>query len=62
MQNGNTNKIWELLDTVPDPEIPVISVSIKLLYFFFSRSSFTTYTQHHNPNKRQEKEEVMQNL
>ena len=26
MQNGNTNKIWELLDTVPDPEIPVISV------------------------------------
>ncbi|MEE2700496.1 MAG: 1,2-phenylacetyl-CoA epoxidase subunit PaaD [Bacteroidota bacterium] len=26
MQNGNTNKIWELLNTVPDPEIPVISV------------------------------------
>ena len=26
MQNGNTKKIWELLDTVPDPEIPVISV------------------------------------
>ena len=26
MQNGNTNKIWELLDTVPDPEIPIISV------------------------------------
>lgn len=26
MQNGNTDKIWELLDTVPDPEIPVISV------------------------------------
>jgi len=26
MQNGNTNKIWELLNTVPDPEIPAISV------------------------------------
>mgnify|MGYP001215608579 FL=1 len=26
MQNGNTRHIWELLDTVPDPEIPVISV------------------------------------
>lgn len=26
MQNGDTNKIWELLNTVPDPEIPVISV------------------------------------
>lgn len=26
MQNGNTDKIWELLNTVPDPEIPVISV------------------------------------
>ena len=26
MQNGKTEKIWELLNTVPDPEIPVISV------------------------------------
>lgn len=26
MQNGNTEQIWELLDSVPDPEIPVISV------------------------------------
>ena len=26
MQNGNTKYIWELLNTVPDPEIPVISV------------------------------------
>lgn len=26
MRNGNINKIWELLNTVPDPEIPVISV------------------------------------
>ena len=26
MLNGNTNKIWKLLETVPDPEIPVISV------------------------------------
>ena len=26
MQNGNTDKIWELLNTVPDPEIPIISV------------------------------------
>lgn len=26
MQNGNTQHIWKLLDTVPDPEIPVISV------------------------------------
>jgi len=26
MQNGNTEYIWKLLDTVPDPEIPVISV------------------------------------
>ena len=25
-QNGNTEYIWKLLDTVPDPEIPVISV------------------------------------
>ena len=26
MQNGNTKYIWELLNTIPDPEIPVISV------------------------------------
>ena len=26
MQNGNTKYIWNLLNTVPDPEIPVISV------------------------------------
>ncbi len=26
MQSGNTKHIWELLNTVPDPEIPVISV------------------------------------
>jgi len=26
MQNGEIDKIWELLNTVPDPEIPVISV------------------------------------
>ena len=26
MQNGKVDKIWELLNTVPDPEIPVISV------------------------------------
>ena len=26
MQSGNTKYVWELLNTVPDPEIPVISV------------------------------------
>ena len=26
MQNGDTKYIWKLLNTVPDPEIPVISV------------------------------------
>jgi len=26
MQNGNTKHIWKLLSSVPDPEIPVISV------------------------------------
>ena len=26
MRNGNTKYIWELLNTVPDPEIPIISV------------------------------------
>ncbi len=26
MQNGNSKKIWDLLNTVPDPEIPVISI------------------------------------
>ena len=26
MLNGNINKIWNLLNTVPDPEIPIISV------------------------------------
>ena len=26
MQNGKTKYIWELLNTVPDPEIPVISI------------------------------------
>ena len=26
MQNGNTKYIWELLNTVPDPEIPIISI------------------------------------
>ena len=26
MQNGRINHIWELLKTIPDPEIPVISI------------------------------------
>jgi len=26
MQNGNTKHVWEILNTVPDPEIPVISI------------------------------------
>ena len=26
MQNGNTKDIWDLLDTVSDPEIPIISI------------------------------------
>ena len=26
MQNGNTDHIWQLLNTIPDPEIPVISI------------------------------------
>ena len=26
MQNGKTQLIWELLNTIPDPEIPVISI------------------------------------
>ena len=26
MQNGKINKIWTILGSVPDPEIPVISV------------------------------------
>ena len=26
MQNGKIDKIWEILGSVPDPEIPVISV------------------------------------
>ncbi|MDG1284066.1 MAG: iron-sulfur cluster assembly protein, partial [Flavobacteriales bacterium] len=26
MQSGKIKEIWKLLDTVPDPEIPVISV------------------------------------
>ena len=26
MQNGNKKYIWELLNTIPDPEVPVISV------------------------------------
>ena len=26
MQNGNTVHIWKLLNTIPDPEIPVISI------------------------------------
>ena len=26
MRNGNIKKIWELLNMIPDPEIPVISV------------------------------------
>ena len=26
MQNGNTKHIWQLLNTIPDPEIPVISI------------------------------------
>ena len=26
MQNGNIDKIWKLLDTIPDPEIPAISI------------------------------------
>ena len=26
MQNGNTDHIWQLLNTIPDPEIPAISI------------------------------------
>ena len=26
MQNGNIKHIWKLLNTIPDPEIPVISI------------------------------------
>ena len=26
MQNGKIKHIWELLNTIPDPEIPVISI------------------------------------
>jgi ring-1,2-phenylacetyl-CoA epoxidase subunit PaaD len=26
MQNGDINEIWKLLESVPDPEIPVISI------------------------------------
>ena len=26
MQNGKINKIWNILGSVPDPEIPIISV------------------------------------
>ena len=26
MQNGKIDKIWKILESVPDPEIPVISV------------------------------------
>ena len=26
MQNGKINQIWNLLNTIPDPEIPVISI------------------------------------
>ena len=26
MQNGNIKHIWQLLNTIPDPEIPVISI------------------------------------
>ena len=51
MQNGNTNKIWELLNTIPDPEIPAISVvelgvirDVKLTNNFFVISITPTYS------------------
>jgi len=51
MQNGNTNKIWELLNKIPDPEIPAISVvelgvirDVKLTNNFFVISITPTYS------------------
>ena len=51
MQNGDTKYIWELLNTVPDPEIPVISVvelgvirNIELKDNFFVISITPTYS------------------
>ncbi len=45
MQNGNIKYVWELLHTVPDPEIPVISV-VKLGVIRdvkFTKNSFLIY-------------------
>ena len=51
MQNGDTEKIWKLLDLVPDPEIPVISVvelgvirEIKYIDRFFTILITPTYS------------------
>ena len=51
MQTGKIKKIWELLDSVPDPEIPVISVvelgvirNVEYLNNFFVISITPTYS------------------
>ena len=51
MQNGDVKYIWELLNTVPDPEIPVISVgelgvirNVELKNNFFIISITPTYS------------------
>ena len=51
MQNGDVKYIWELLNTVPDPEIPVISVvelgvirNVELKDNFFIISITPTYS------------------
>ena len=43
MQNGNTEHIWQLLNTIPDPEIPVISiVELGVVRdIIFSKKSYT---------------------
>ena len=51
MQNGDINKIWKLLETVPDPEIPVLSVvelgvirKVELINNHFTISITPTYS------------------
>ncbi len=51
MQNGETKHIWQLLESVPDPEIPVISVvelgvirEVKFENNFFNITITPTYS------------------
>ena len=59
MQSGKINKIWELLNTVPDPEIPVMEVNQTCERCPLDDSQCSVRTAPHNVYTREKKEELL---